>query len=160
MPETTAPAPQRPTQDHIHTWFSLSYSNYLVFNRTLLQSMPDEWQATLVELLHEMDRAFDHVKQAEGFNVQAGRWVYVNECTDLELKLAGVTSSDDDPDSQVEIEPGVRDYPDGYETTYYLNGDELQDHDYVFVPGQDPVPHYRRGRTYIAPRVAERTSDG
>lgn len=124
----------RPTQDRIHTWFSLSYSNYLVLNRALLQSMPDAWQEQFVKLLDEMDRAFDHVEKAEGYEVTAGRWPYIEECTDAELKAAGITQCKEDPD-----------------TFHNANGDELTATDYAFVPGRDPVPHYNRGRTYIQP---------
>ena len=44
--------------DPIHTWFGLTYSNYLVLPRSLLQSMPEEWQARLVVLLEEMETHF------------------------------------------------------------------------------------------------------
>lgn len=43
----------RPTGDHIHGWFGLSYANYLVMPRSLLQSMPDDWQERFVALLDE-----------------------------------------------------------------------------------------------------------
>lgn len=134
----------RPSGDHIHTWFGLSYSNYLVLPRTLLQSMPDTWQQHFVALLDELGNAYRHVEQADGYEVTAGRWTYVNECTPQELRLAGVTCSDDDPD-----------YPDDADTVWWKDGDELQGHDYVFVPGCDPVPHYQRGRTYIPPAGEE-----
>lgn len=42
----------------IHDWFSLSYANYLILHRSILQSMPDEWQARFVELLDELDEAY------------------------------------------------------------------------------------------------------
>lgn len=38
----------------IHTWFGLTYANYLVLPRSVLQSMPEEWQHSLVALLEEM----------------------------------------------------------------------------------------------------------
>ena len=38
----------------IHGWFSLSYANYLVFPRSVLQSMPDEWQERFVALLEQV----------------------------------------------------------------------------------------------------------
>lgn len=38
----------------IHTYFGLSYANYLVLPRTVLQSMPDEWQGRFVKLLNEI----------------------------------------------------------------------------------------------------------
>lgn len=39
--------------DPIHGWFELSYSNYLVLNRSVMQSMPHEWQDRMVALLRE-----------------------------------------------------------------------------------------------------------
>jgi hypothetical protein len=39
----------------IHRFFGLSYANYLVLPRTILQSMPDEWQARFVAMLQEVD---------------------------------------------------------------------------------------------------------
>ncbi|WP_372011432.1 hypothetical protein NBRC13296_12805 [Paenibacillus chitinolyticus] len=39
----------------IHSYFGLSYANYLVLPRTVLQSMPMEWQIKFVELLEEVD---------------------------------------------------------------------------------------------------------
>ena len=39
--------------DAIHQAFGLSYANYLVIPRTVLQSMPDEWQEAFVALLEQ-----------------------------------------------------------------------------------------------------------
>ena len=47
-----------PEPDSIHTWFGLTYANYLVLPRSVLQSMPDEWQAAFVALLHELEATF------------------------------------------------------------------------------------------------------
>lgn len=44
-----------PTRDDIHAYFSLSYASWLCLPRTLLQSIPAEWQEQLVELLREYD---------------------------------------------------------------------------------------------------------
>jgi hypothetical protein len=43
----------------IHTWFGLSYANYLVLPRTVLQSMPQDWQERFVALLGEVNAACD-----------------------------------------------------------------------------------------------------
>lgn len=42
--------------DHeaIHLWFELSYAPYLVIARSILQSMPDDWQKKFVLLLEEL----------------------------------------------------------------------------------------------------------
>ena len=41
----------------IHDWFGLTYASYLVLPRSVLQSMPDEWQERFVEMLEELDAA-------------------------------------------------------------------------------------------------------
>lgn len=43
----------------IHHYFSLSYANYMVLRRSLLQSMSPAWQAKFVALLMELDDATD-----------------------------------------------------------------------------------------------------
>lgn len=43
----------------IHEWFGLSYAHYLTIPRSVLQSMPDEWQQRFVECLEELDRQID-----------------------------------------------------------------------------------------------------
>lgn len=45
----------------IHLWFSLSYANYLVLPRSVLQSMPHEWQQRFVACLEELDAAASHL---------------------------------------------------------------------------------------------------
>ena len=41
--------------DYIHNWFGLTYANYLVLPRSILQSMDAEWQKKMVDLLNEME---------------------------------------------------------------------------------------------------------
>lgn len=48
------PVEDRPSR-LIHDWFGLSYGSYLTIPRSVLQSMPDEWQAKFVVLLDELD---------------------------------------------------------------------------------------------------------
>jgi hypothetical protein len=62
---------RRPTEDHVHTWFELTYANYLVLPRTLLQSMPDWWQAEFVKMLETLREGFAHLEHAPGYSVQA-----------------------------------------------------------------------------------------
>lgn len=45
----------------IHAWFGLSYANYLCLPRSVLQSMPDEWQQRFVRLLEELQEEFGHL---------------------------------------------------------------------------------------------------
>jgi hypothetical protein len=54
----------------IHLWFNLSYANYLVLPRALLQSMPDEWQKRFVLCLDELVETMREVPQADRYRVQ------------------------------------------------------------------------------------------
>lgn len=42
----------------MHGWFGLSYANYLVLQRSLIQEMPLKWQERMVALLDELNAAF------------------------------------------------------------------------------------------------------
>lgn len=61
----------------VHRWFELTYANYLVMPRSVLQSMPDEWQAKFVKLMEEAFEMFgglpwpDYTVQAR----QGGRFI-------------------------------------------------------------------------------------
>lgn len=45
--------------DPVHTWFELSYAQYLTIPRSILQSMGREWQRRFVQCLEELDEAID-----------------------------------------------------------------------------------------------------
>ena len=45
----------------IHGWFGLTYANYLVLHRSILQSMPASWQREFVALLEELREAAQDV---------------------------------------------------------------------------------------------------
>lgn len=45
--------------DAIHNWFELTYAQYLTIPRSVLQSMPDEWQQRFVQCLRELDDTID-----------------------------------------------------------------------------------------------------
>ena len=61
----------RPDTD-IHTWFNLTYANYLVLPRTLLQSLPEEMQYRLTEVLDEIaDLAEANCVPSPRYRVQA-----------------------------------------------------------------------------------------
>lgn len=51
--------------DAIHQWFELTYAQYLTIPRSVLQSMPDEWQEKFATLLYELDDTIDW-RPAEG----------------------------------------------------------------------------------------------
>jgi hypothetical protein len=43
----------------VHHWFELSYAQYLTIPRSVLQSMPIEWQQRFVDCLNQLDDAID-----------------------------------------------------------------------------------------------------
>ncbi|MGW4759563.1 hypothetical protein [Streptomyces chartreusis] len=142
----------------IHTWFSLSYCNYAVLPRTLLQSMPVEFQERMVACLTELQAAFEHVPQAEVYDVKAATEHIVNEMSEAELAQAGIVAdwyrgeappTACSPDDLAKWEAEHED-PEG--PTYSRDGEELDGHERVLLPAADPVPHYNRGRAYIQPQ--------
>lgn len=126
-----------PEADAVHKHFGLSYANYMVLPRTLLQSMPDAWQAQFVQLLSELEDAFETVPQAEAYIVQAATEQEVWTLDALERTAARVTPNDDSDDTTFTHTSLIG------ETT------ELDPSDVVLVPAVDPVPHYNRGRTRV-----------
>lgn len=141
-----APQPHPADAKDVHTWFGLTYSNYLVLHRTLLQSMPKAWQHQFTELLDELRDAFAHVDQAQGYQVLPERECTYSDLTAEDMTRFGITCSDDDPE-----------FPDDKATVYWdAAGDEHEPDDTLSLPvGDDPVPHYNRGRTRIEPRPGD-----
>ena len=43
----------------IHNWFGLSYASHLVLPRSVLQSMPLEWQEKFVEMIKEISKELE-----------------------------------------------------------------------------------------------------
>lgn len=146
------------TDGPIHTWFGLSYSNYQVLPRTLMQSMPAEWQERMVGCLDEMAAAFAHVPQAEAYEVIAGEEHIVDEMGWDLLAEAGVTEDWYGGEKPPEglSEDDLHEWKVVHEVaapTYYDKaGREMSPNERVILPAADPVPHYNRGRTYIEPR--------
>ena len=54
----------------IHLWFGLSYSSYMVLQRTILQSMPHECQQKLIDLLDEVEETLE-IPEHPNFQVLA-----------------------------------------------------------------------------------------
>lgn len=147
--------PAYPADDDeaVHGWFGLTYSNYLVLPRTLMQSMPGLWQGRMVRLLEEIRDAYAHIPQADSYHVQAGRWAYPSDLSTDELEALGFTRPDDDDKPT--------DGDDLGEVWYGPDGEEHDGHTAsIFIPGEDPVPHYNRGRTRIEPLGAGSGSGG
>lgn len=133
-----------PTDGPIHDYFELTYADHLVKNRTLLQSMPTEWQKQFVALLRQFDDAFEHVDKPDGYRVISGKWMQLHDMTESQLNAARFAVEGDDEDGPSE------------DTRYYreFDGTELNGSDYGFVPGRDPIPHYRHA--YIEPKLCAR----
>lgn len=47
------------TERDIQGWFELTYAQYLTIPRSILQSMPMEWQVRFVECLDQLDDSID-----------------------------------------------------------------------------------------------------
>jgi len=67
--------------DRVHSWFELSYAQYLTIPRSVLQSMPDEWQDRFVKCLEELDNTIDWRPKSGRYWVQLkdGRGRYVED---------------------------------------------------------------------------------
>jgi len=67
----------------VHNWFQLSYSSYLVLPRSVLQSMPVEWQRDFIDLIRKVQRTLE-VDGMPNYRVRAtdsnGKFVYDPFC--------------------------------------------------------------------------------
>lgn len=121
-------------RESVHLWFNLTYANYAVLHRTLLQSMPDEWQARFVQCMQELDNAYAHLK-VPSFKIETGHWHYPDDLSDEKLTALGW------------------EYSDNREEIFDPEGKAWSPHqECVFIPCDDPIPHYERGRAYVEPR--------
>ena len=59
------------TKESVHEWFGLSYASYLVLQRSILQSMPPNWQEKFTELLKEVLDASQELDPPSSFMVRA-----------------------------------------------------------------------------------------
>lgn len=148
--------PYQRTSGPIHQHFSLSYVNYLVLPRTLLQSMDLAWQAEFVALLERFDAAFAHVERAEGYRVEAATEHEVSDLDETQRALLGITEDwyrGETPPEGLSAEDlaeweAAHEDPDG--PVYHRDGAEIDGGDRIALPATDPVPHYRHA--YIEPR--------
>lgn len=61
------------SDEPVHQWFELSYSQYLTVPRSVLQNMPSDWQRRFVACLEELDALRD-------WRPKAGRyWVALKD---------------------------------------------------------------------------------
>lgn len=123
----------------IHGWFGLSYSNYQVLHRTLMQSMPVDWQHRMVMCLDELQEAYAHIEHADRYQVLPAVEREYDSLDDDDMRKLGVTGGQ-------EVDGEVR--------FHDADGTEHESWERVTVPhGDDPIPHYNRGRTYVEPRM-------
>lgn len=122
----------------VHTWFELTYANYLVLPRSVLQSMPAWWQRRFVEMLEQLHGAYGQLDWPD-YEVEAVDRVAFSDLTEVERLAAGYTVEPADPDDE-----------DALDQWYSPDGDEVDHcHDTFARPRRDPIPHYNRGRTRI-----------
>lgn len=62
-------------QEPIHEFFNLTYANYLVLPRSVLQSMPIDWQEKFVNLLERIPKVI-----SEDFEPDGGYDVRARDC--------------------------------------------------------------------------------
>jgi hypothetical protein len=128
------------TAGPVHGWFGLTYANFLVIHRAMLQSMPLEWQRRLVDLLEDLYAAYADLKIPD-FEVTTVEDCYVGELSESQMEILGISK-------------GYGDEEDAYEEDTYTDrtGRELTAHHHVGVPVPDPIPHYKRA--YLPPDEA------
>lgn len=127
----------------IHTWFNLTYANYLVLPRSVLQSMPAEWQERFTAALGELDDAYGHLDWP-AYNVRALKrpteFIADDECKACEGTGEDVADGSHCPDCK-----GTGQLPAAQVEHRYETAEEVGFR-------TDPIPHYERGRTRIEPR--------
>ena len=77
----------------IHTWFSLSYSNYLVLDDATTRHLPAEWHLEMAGMLDELDRAFPRVHRAHRQLALAGREWEFGDLDITDLTQSGITTN-------------------------------------------------------------------
>ena len=55
----------------VHAWFELTYSSYLILQRSIMESMSIDWQKRMVKLLHEVEDTVDTTEIPGKFWVRA-----------------------------------------------------------------------------------------
>lgn len=151
----------------VHGYFGLTYANYLVMHRTLMEAMPVEWQDKFVRLLDEYDNAWRHIDNPSQFKVDTGKWVLVDDMSDEQREQQSIVSSvqlwewqnpepqpeeyEDDDDFNAVYQLWKQEYDNQWSSETYIsadgNGDDVT-HTRFFFPAPDTIDHYRRPRKY------------
>jgi hypothetical protein len=71
------PTPHEVCVEDVHAWFELTYANYLVLPRSLMQAMPAEWQHRFTRLLDELQATFrqENDRYMVSLRTEDGRFV-------------------------------------------------------------------------------------
>jgi len=54
----------------IHSFFGLSYANYLVLPRSVMEAMPASWQRQMVHLLERVGEKYGHLYSSHLYDVK------------------------------------------------------------------------------------------
>lgn len=81
----------------IHEWFELTYAQYLTIPRSVLQSMPVEWQRRFVQCLEELGETIDWRPQGlhQQYRVALWEWGEVWDEDEGELVEDWIREVDD-----------------------------------------------------------------
>lgn len=96
----------------VHLYFGLSYCNYLVIPRSLLQSMPSSWQKKFIELVEELDERTDwrnNLSPVECYAVKPVMIEYTGEVDDYDGRE--IEKEIEVPDKYMEYERGRKVWP-------------------------------------------------
>lgn len=141
----------------IHLWFGLTYSNYLVLHRSILQSAPEEWQHRFTALLDELrgmmgDGMQDRMPSNYDIRVLARSQERITEYAECDQCDGEGTIPD--PEGTVYAGTGETaeiDCPkcDGAKVDYEQEIDTRFETAEEVGVIDDPIAHYNRGRTVI-----------
>lgn len=95
----------------IHTWFGLSYSNYLVLDEARTRHLPTTWHIDMTRMLAELHYAFPGIKGDARYLALAGREWDFSDLSDADMLRFGVTTNLDfiHDDCDCGDEPGQHD---------------------------------------------------
>lgn len=135
---------QKTTKIDVHTYFGLTYSNYLILHRTILQSAPIEWQHKFTEVMGELEDMIgpgmrERLPNNMEVNFLARRPELVApeccHCNGEGLHVDKHGDSDDCPEC------------DGAGVDFEADREFESSEKVGFI--SDPIPHYNRGRTLL-----------
>lgn len=67
---------ETPGADKLHLWWELSYAQYLTVPRSVMQSMPDDWQSRMALLLEELDERIEWRPKEGCYKVELRDYCY------------------------------------------------------------------------------------